>query len=171
MSQKVALPPWSSRTSSEKLAHVLGVWFGCGHFPGAPGTAGTVGAIPLYLLLRPFGLAPVAIAAVIVTAVGTWASSIESRVLKTKDPQIVCIDEVAGVLITWLAAPVGWKGTLAGFLLFRLFDQFKPWPARWAERALPSGYGVMFDDVFAGIWGAAVLLVAMRVPATAHWLS
>ncbi len=171
VSTKVPLPPWSSRTSSEKLAHVLGVWFGCGHFPGAPGTAGTVGAIPLYLLLRPHGLWPVAMAAVVVSAVGTWASSIESRVLKTKDPQIVCIDEVAGVLVTWLAAPVGWKGTLAGFVLFRLFDQLKPWPARWAERTLPSGWGVMFDDVFAGLWGAAVLLAATHVPATARWLS
>lgn len=171
LSQKVPLPPWSSRTATEKLAHVLGVWFGCGHFPGAPGTAGTVGAIPLYLLLRPHGLAWVAVAAVIVTAVGTWASTIESRVLKTKDPQIVCIDEVAGVLITWLAAPVGWKGTLAGFVLFRLFDQFKPFPARWAERNLPTGWGVMFDDVFAGMWGAAVLYGAMHVPTLARLLT
>jgi phosphatidylglycerophosphatase A len=170
VSERVPLPPFSSRTPREKLAHVLGVWFGCGHFPKAPGTAGTVGAIPLYLLLRPHGLVAVAIAAIVVTAIGTWASTIESRVLKTKDPQIVCIDEVAGVLVTWLGAPPGWKGTLAGFVLFRLFDQFKPWPARWAERNLPTGWGVMFDDVFAGVWGALVLIVAMRVPAIAHWL-
>jgi phosphatidylglycerophosphatase A len=170
VSKKVPLPPWSSRTTSEKIAHVLGVWFGCGHMPGMPGHTGTAGAIPLYLLVRPHGLIALAATAVLITAIGTWASNVECRVLKTKDPQIVVIDEVAGVLITWLAAPVGWKGLLAGFVLFRIYDQFKPFPSRWAERNLPNGWGVMFDDVFAGMWGAATLLVALRIPALAHFL-
>jgi phosphatidylglycerophosphatase A len=159
MSEKIAegfVPP-PLKTPRDWIAHVLSVWFGCGHFPGAPGTAGTVGAIPLYLILRPHGLVPVAIAAVVVTVVGVWSSTIVAQRLKLKDPQIVCIDEVAGVLITWLAAPVGWKGTLVGFVLFRIFDQFKPWPARAAER-WPLGWGVMMDDVFAGFWGAAALI-------------
>jgi phosphatidylglycerophosphatase A len=162
MSEKVAegfVPP-PLKSPRDWIAHVLSVWFGCGHFPGAPGTAGTVGAIPLYLALRPFGLGAVALAAVVVTFVGVWSSTIVARRLQLKDPQIVCIDEVAGVLITWLAAPIGWRGTLAGFVLFRIFDQFKPWPARAAEK-LPEGWGVMMDDVFAGVWGALVL-VALR---------
>ena len=122
-----------------------------------------MGAIPLYLLVRhAFGLVGVAVTAVIVTAVGVWSSSIVARRLALKDPQIVCIDEVAGVLITWLAAPVGWKGTLVGFVLFRVFDQFKPWPARAAEK-WPLGWGVMMDDVFAGAWGAIVLLGLRRL--------
>jgi phosphatidylglycerophosphatase A len=145
------------------VAHVLSVWFGCGHFPKAPGTAGTVGAIPLYLLLRPHGLRAVAIAAVVVTVVGIWSSSRVCSRLGTKDPQIVCIDEVAGVLIAWLGAPVGWKGLVAGFVLFRVFDQLKPWPARLAERKLPSGWGVMLDDVAAGVWALVVLLVTRRL--------
>jgi phosphatidylglycerophosphatase A len=150
-------------STRDKIAHVLAVWFGCGHFPKAPGTAGTVGAIPLYLLLRPHGLIAVAVAAVVVTAVGVWSSSRVCERLQLEDPQIVCIDEVAGVLITWLGAPVGWRGTLAGFVLFRVFDQLKPFPARLAERRLPSGWGVMFDDVFAGAWAAVVLLAARKV--------
>ncbi len=155
--------PRPLRGVTDWTAHVLSVWFGCGHMPYAPGHTGTAGAIPLYLLLRPHGLKAVAIAAVVVTAVGVWSASRVCERLGTKDPQIVVIDEVAGVLITWLAAPVGWKGTLAGFLLFRLFDQLKPFPARLAERKLPSGWGVMFDDVFAGVWAAASLLVLRRV--------
>jgi len=149
----------------EWTAHVLSVWFGCGHVPVAPGTAGTLGAIPLYLLVRPLGLAAVAATALVVTLVGLWASGIVERRLGTKDPQIVCIDEVAGVFVTWLAAPPTWKGLIVGVVLFRIFDQWKPWPARAAER-LGGGAGVMLDDVVAGVWGAALLGGARAL----HWL-
>lgn len=145
------------------VAHILSVWFGCGHVPKMPGTAGTIGAVPLYLLLRPYGLHAVAIAAAIVTVVGIWSSSRVCARLGTKDPQIVCIDEVAGVLVAWLGAPVGWPGLIAGFVLFRVFDQLKPWPARLAERELRSGWGVMLDDVAAGVWAAGLLLVTRRL--------
>jgi len=141
-----------------RLAYILAIWFGCGRFPKAPGTAGTMGAIPFYLLLRVYGGVPaVAIATAVVALIGVWASHQVVRKLGIQDPQIVCIDEVAGVLITWLAAPDGWIGLLAGIVLFRLFDQVKPWPARPAER-LPEGWGVMMDDVVAGVWAAACLL-------------
>lgn len=139
------------------MAHVLAVWFGCGHFPKAPGTAGTVGAIPLYLLLRPYGWPAVLAAAIVVTITGIWAAGRVVDRTGVHDPQIVCIDEVAGVLVTWLPAPPTWRALVVGFVLFRLLDQFKPWPARAAER-LPRGWGVMMDDVFAGIWGAAIML-------------
>jgi phosphatidylglycerophosphatase A len=144
------------RGAREWTAHVLAVWFGCGHVPLIPGTAGTLGAIPLYLLVRPLGLAAVAATALAVTLVGLWAAGVVERRLGTKDPQIVCIDEVAGVFITWIAAPATWPGLIAGVVLFRIFDQWKPWPARAAER-LGGGAGVMLDDVAAGVWGAALL--------------
>jgi phosphatidylglycerophosphatase A len=142
----------------QRLATVLALWFGCGRFPKAPGTAGTVGAIPFYLLFRHLGGLPaVAAAAVLITLVGIWAANQVVRSTGQKDPQIVCIDEVAGVFITWLAAPDTWLGLGVGFVLFRLFDQTKPWPARAAER-LPEGWGVMMDDLAAGVWGAGCLL-------------
>jgi phosphatidylglycerophosphatase A len=131
--------------------------------PRAPGLAGTLGAIPLYLALRPLGIGAVAVAAVVLTAIGIWASGVVERKLAVKDPQIICIDEVAGVFVTWVAAPLTWKGLLVGVVLFRVFDQFKPWPARAAERRLPGGLGVMGDDVAAGLWGCAVLLVVRRL--------
>jgi phosphatidylglycerophosphatase A len=145
------------------VAHLLAVWFGCGHVPFAPGTAGTLGAIPLYLLVRPHGLPAVALTALVVTAVGIWAAGVVERKLGAKDPQIICIDEVAGVFVTWLGAPAGWKGLLAGFVVFRILDQWKPWPARLAERRLAGGLGVMGDDLVAGAWGAGILYLAVRL--------
>jgi phosphatidylglycerophosphatase A len=150
-----------ARDAKTKAAYVLGTWFGCGKVPIAPGTAGTAGAIPLYLLLRPHGLWTIAAAAVVCTAVGVWAANLICDDSKLEDPQLVVIDEVAGVLITLLVAPFDWQGILAAFVLFRIFDQFKPPPARAAED-WPRGWGVMFDDVFAGIWGAVVLFLLVH---------
>jgi phosphatidylglycerophosphatase A len=139
-------------------AHVVAVWFGCGHVPIAPGTAGTAGAIPLYLWLRPHGPLAVAAAALVITVVGIWAAGRVERRLGGKDPQIVVVDEVAGVLVTWIAAPPTTRALVVGFIAFRLFDQLKPWPARRAER-MKGGPGIVLDDVAAGVWGAAVLLL------------
>ena len=163
--EAAAAPAPRPRGARAWAAHVLAVWFGCGHLPVAPGTWGTLGAIPLYLLVRPLGLAAVAATAVAVTLVGIWAAGDVERRLGGKDPQIVCIDEVAGVFVTWLAAPATWRGLVAGVVLFRIFDQWKPWPARAAER-LRGGAGVMLDDVAAGVWGAALVLAARA----AGWL-
>ena len=140
------------------VAWTLATWFGCGRVPKAPGTAGTVGAIPLYLLLAHAGRPGVGIAAMVATFVGVWAASVVARQLGTKDPQIVVIDEVAGFLVTMV--PVGvvsWQAVLSGFVLFRLLDSLKPWPIRLAEK-LPSGWGIVLDDVVAGVFGAALML-------------
>jgi phosphatidylglycerophosphatase A len=168
----VAAEPQTARAAAPRpqgarawTAHVLAVWFGCGHVPVAPGTAGTLGAIPLYLLVRPLGVAAVAVTAAVVTLVGLWAAGDVERRLGVEDPQIVCIDEVAGVFVTWLAAPPTWRGLVVGVVLFRVFDQWKPWPARAAER-LGGGAGVMLDDVAAGVWGAALLGAARAL----HWV-
>lgn len=143
-----------------RLAWQLATWFGCGRVPFAPGTAGTLGAIPLYLLLRHHGPLVVALTAVVLTAVGVWAATRVARDLGKHDPQIVVIDEVAGVHVAWIAAPVSLEGLVLGFLLFRAFDQLKPWPARWIERRLPLGWGIVLDDVAAGVWAAVGILVA-----------
>jgi phosphatidylglycerophosphatase A len=142
-----------------RVAYWLAVWFGCGRVPKMPGTAGTVGAVPLYLLLARGGPLFVVAGAVVVSLVGVWAATQVVRATGLKDPQLVCIDEVAGVLITLAAAPYNWQGVLASVVLFRIFDQWKPWPARRAER-LREGWGVVMDDVFAGLWGAALVLAA-----------
>lgn len=153
-----AVGPGQPRTVRTRIAYLLGTWFGCGYVPYAPGTAGTFGAIPLYLVLRPHGGLLVLAAALVLTGVGIWAADIVAKDSGLKDPQLVVIDEVAGVLCTLSVAPQTWPALWVGVFLFRVFDQFKPWPARAAERRLPGGYGIVLDDIAAGAWGAVVLL-------------
>jgi phosphatidylglycerophosphatase A len=146
----------------DRLARLLAVWFGCGLVPGAPGTMGTLGAIPLYLVVRPHGRWAVLASAIGLTAIGVWAAGRVARRMRVKDPQIIVIDEVAGVHVALLGAPHTTLGLVLAVVLFRIFDQWKPWPARWAENALPGGWGIVMDDVIAGAW-AATLLAVMRV--------
>jgi phosphatidylglycerophosphatase A len=113
-------------------------------------------------VLRPFGPWAALLAALALTAVGIWAASLVAERAKAKDPQFVVIDEVAGVLVTLAAAPPTLAGLIVGVVLFRVFDQWKPWPARLAEQRLPGGWGIVLDDIAAGVWGAAVL-VALRL--------
>ncbi|HEX3345934.1 MAG TPA: phosphatidylglycerophosphatase A [Polyangiaceae bacterium] len=142
----------------DRLAWAVATWFGCGLVPKAPGTMGTLGAIPLYLLVAREGQAGVAVAALVVTAVGVWAASVVARDLGKKDPQIVVVDEAAGFLLTMLPArEPTWLAVVAGFVLFRLFDMLKPWPIRKLE-ALPGGWGIVLDDIGAGVLGAAVMV-------------
>jgi phosphatidylglycerophosphatase A len=141
------------------LARVLATWFGCGLSPVAPGTAGTLGALPLYLALAQGGPVVVAAGALVVTLVAVAASARVVRLLAAKDPQIICIDEVAGVMVALTAAPSTWPGVVVAVVLFRLFDMTKPWPARALEE-LPGGWGVVLDDVAAGVWAALLVLGA-----------
>lgn len=140
------------------LAYVLATWFGCGLVPLAPGTAGTLGAIPLFLVLRSSGPICVLFVASILAIVGIWASGHVIAKTGQKDPQIIVIDEVVGVLVTLAASAPTWSSLILGVVLFRIFDQWKPWPARSLE-ALPGGLGVVMDDVAAGVWGAVFLVV------------
>src|SRR5690242_10991076 len=126
-----------------RLAHALAVWFGCGLVPVAPGLAGMLGAIPLYLVLRPLGPLAVTGAAIVLTAIDVWAAGDVEHQPSIKDRQIVCIEDVAGVFVTWMVAPPYCAGLCAGVVLFRIFDQFKPWPARLAEQRLRGGWGVV----------------------------
>jgi phosphatidylglycerophosphatase A len=119
--------------------------------------------VPLYLVLRPYGHFAVLATALLLTALGIWVADIVAKEEGLKDPQLVVIDEVAGVLVTLSIARPTWSALVAGVALFRLFDQTKPWPARAAERRLPGGWGIVLDDVAAGVWGAAVLYVLQAV--------
>jgi len=139
-----------------------------GDIPIAPGTFGSVVGLALVLALAQLPLngakrtAALAAAAAIVLAVGIWSAGKAEEVFGRKDPGQVVIDEVAGQLVTFLAAAdrprLTWKWLLAGFVLFRVFDIIKPPPARNLER-LPGGWGIMLDDCAAGLYSLAVLLV------------
>ena len=146
------------RKAASRVAWAIATWFGCGLVPKAPGTAGTLGAIPLYWLALHGGRVGVAAAAAIVTLVGVWAASVVARELDKKDPQLVVVDEVAGFLVTMLPVTVpSWRTVAIGFVLFRLLDVVKPWPVRRLEH-LPGGWGIVLDDVAAGALGALIMI-------------
>jgi len=137
---------------SERWARLLATWFGCGRSPVAPGTMGTLGALPLHFLPRRLGPVPYLVSVATVTAVGFWASEREAARLGEEDPQSVVIDEVAGVLVA-LALVYGrdWKSQAAAVALFRLFDIWKPGFIDRAQNAKPPGVGIMLDDLAAGL--------------------
>lgn len=139
----------------KRLARVLALWFGCGKVPIAPGTAGTVGALPLCIWVAPHGFWPVLILAATLLPVAIWAAGVVVEDSGNHDPQTVVIDEVVGMVLACLWGPHTPLGFALAFVLFRIFDQTKPFPARRSER-LPGGYGVVMDDVFAGLWAAAI---------------
>jgi phosphatidylglycerophosphatase A len=128
---------------------------GIGYVPVAPGTFGSaVGLLIWYVLPASFLAQGAAIAAVVV--LGSWSGTIAERRYRKVDPGYVVIDEVAGMLVTLFLVPAGWIGMVAGFLLFRLFDIVKPYPANRLER-IHGGLGIMADDVMAGIYANLAL--------------
>ncbi|MEZ5452799.1 MAG: phosphatidylglycerophosphatase A [Thiothrix sp.] len=132
--------------------HFLAFGFGSGLSPVAPGTAGTLAAIPLYLLLAQWPLWGYVLATLVISVAGIWICGESSRLLGVHDYSGIVWDEFAGFLLTMLAAPVGWGWIVAGFCLFRLFDVWKPWPVRVADRNIHGGLGIMLDDILAGIY-------------------
>ncbi len=132
-----------------------------GFFPIAPGTAGSLAALGLFAFVRWVGMPAFEIATIVaILAIGIWSANGAERALGRKDPGPVVIDEVLGMLITLALLPVSMTGVAAGFLLFRLFDVVKPYPAGRMEH-LPGGYGIMLDDAMAGVYAHLVLRLCM----------
>ena len=143
------------------FSSLLATCFGIGRVPVAPGTFASAAALPLGWALATAGWPALAAGAVAATLIGIWACDEYARKTRVHDPSECVIDEVAGQWFALLPVPVmahadHWRPYLLGFVLFRLFDITKPWPVSAAER-LPGGFGIMMDDVVAGI--AAAILV------------
>jgi phosphatidylglycerophosphatase A len=151
------------KTPSERTAVLIATWFGCGYWPAGPGTAGSLAALLIAVGLEMAWAIPAWVFAVISLAAlapAIWSAGVAARVIGKKDPGLVVVDEVIGQWVTLAGATaLNWKSYLSAFVLFRLFDMWKPWPARRLE-SLPSGTGIVADDVMAGIYGALVLYVA-----------
>ncbi len=132
--------------------HFLAFGLGSGLSPKAPGTVGTVAAIPFYLLLQNFSLGPYLLILAIATGIGIWLCDRTSKDLGVHDHPGIVWDEFCGFWITMIAAPSGWEWILLGFLLFRLFDIWKPWPISWLDARVGGGLGIMIDDIVAGFY-------------------
>jgi len=154
-----------SRPRSSTLALAVATVGGVGYAPFAPGTFGSAAGLLVWWLLGP-SLAVQALAIVVIFAAGVWSGSVCEGHFCTTDPGHVVIDEVAGMLITLFLNPVGWGGAVLAFLLFRLADVVKPYPANRFEQ-LHGGLGVMADDCMAAIYAnlalRALLAIADRV--------
>lgn len=145
-------------------AFLLATWFGSGLLPKIPGTWGSAAALPFAWVIASYG-GPWSLlaAALIAFAVGIWAADIYSRHAGIKDAGPIVIDEVAGQWLTLALFVPDATTYLIGFVLFRVADIAKPWPANWADRSLPGGFGVMLDDLVAGVYAGLALFVILRV--------
>jgi phosphatidylglycerophosphatase A len=160
------VPPAQPKGPAPLWATLVATFFGIGRLRPGPGTWGSAATVVLWWLvaqrIAPAGQpwAAIALAGIAVLA-GIPASTRVARASAIKDPQFVVIDEVAGQLVTLIAAPLAWQSLLLGFILFRAFDIVKPPPIRYLER-LPEGTGIVVDDVGAGIYGLAVMQLALH---------
>jgi phosphatidylglycerophosphatase A len=167
MSNDASLPAPSAQAKAGligTLATLLATGLGSGYSPIAPGTAGTVVGLVLYWPLRGLPVSGQLVATAILFVVGVWASTHVAERVGREDPGIVVVDEVVGIWVTLALLPFSVTSIVAGFLLFRLFDIVKPWPARQLED-LPKGLGIMADDLMAGIYAnLALRVVALVLP-------
>ncbi len=178
--------PTLASNTKPKISILLASWFGCGFLPKAPGTAGSVGGTIVSVVTIwiasfvsrqdihvedhywKFGHLPshaVVLMTVLISAVGVLVADRAAHFAGLKDPQWVVIDEVSGQMITYhlffWATPLNWRTLLLGFVLFRVFDIWKPAPVRQLEK-LPGGWGIMADDWMAGLYAAILLQVALH---------
>jgi len=148
-----------------RLHHWIAFGFGSGLAPWAPGTFGTLAAVPLYWLLQPLSLAAYLALLLVFSGIGVWACGRTARELGSKDPSAIVWDEVVGYLLAMTGSPGGWPWAVAGFVVFRLFDIWKPWPVRVLDQRVTGGLGIILDDLAAGAMAWAVLWLAAAVGA------
>lgn len=141
-----------TRLSLKNPVHFLALGFGSGLAAKAPGTFGTLAAIPLYLLMAQLPLAWYLGLTLLSVLAGIYICDKAAKDMGVHDHGAIVWDEVAGLLITMIAAPAGWVWLLVGFGLFRFFDIIKPWPIRWLDAKVEGGFGIMIDDVLAGVF-------------------
>jgi len=136
---------------------------GClvGKVPFAPGTFGSLLGIPLYYLLSKVELWQLLIVTLLFIVFAIWIANAAEKILGKKDPGSIVIDEIAGQLVTFIGIPLSPFTAVTGFILFRIFDIWKPYPIRAMERKIPGGAGVVMDDVIAGIYGNIALRVIL----------
>ena len=150
--------------------YFLALGFGSGLSKWMPGTAGTVMAVPVYLLYAPLGFwweLGVIFAALVA---GIYICDWVAKDMAIKDPGCIVWDEFVGLWITLILCPPGWYWVVYGFVLFRIFDIAKPWPVSWLDKNLTGGLGIMMDDVAAGLMSLVCLQLTYWSAVSLNWL-
>jgi len=137
--------------------HLLAFGFGLGKIPVMPGTFGTLLGIPVYFLIIDFPLWQYLAFVLLLFVVGIGICHKTSRDMNSHDNPGIVFDEMVGLLVTYIALPEGWVWLIVGFLLFRLFDIWKPFPISWLDKNIEGGMGIMLDDLLAGVYAALLL--------------
>lgn len=143
--------------------HFLAFGFGSGLSPKAPGTMGTLVALPLVYALMHASLPVYLCSVLMLSLVGMYVCGESARRLNAHDHPGIVLDEFAGMTVTMIAVPLELHWLLLGFVLFRMFDIFKPWPIREADHRLSGGFGIMLDDIIAGIFSCVLLHVVVNL--------
>ena len=138
----------------------LAFGFGSGLMPKGPGTAGTLMAVPLFLLAADWGLALYTAVLLVAAILGVWICGTASRQLGVHDHGGIVWDEFVGYWVTMWAVPVSWTWIVVGFVVFRVFDIIKPWPIGVLDKKVGGGFGIMIDDIVAGIMACLTLHLA-----------
>jgi phosphatidylglycerophosphatase A len=137
--------------------HFLALGFGSGLLPKAPGTFGTLAAIPLYLLLAPSSMSVYLVAVIVMSIAGIYICGKAAEDAGVPDHGAIVWDEIVGFLITMFMVPLSWQSVIVGFILFRIFDIFKPWPISFIDKNVHGGLGIMLDDIIAGLAALACM--------------
>jgi len=137
--------------------HFLALGFGSGLTPKAPGTFGTLAAIPVYLLMAPLSAFYFAIVVLIMSIAGIYICGKAAKDSGVPDHGAIVWDEIVGFLITMYMVPINWLTIMVGFALFRFFDIFKPWPISFIDKNCHGGFGIMLDDIVAGFAALACM--------------
>lgn len=132
-------------------ASFLAFGFGTGLSPVAPGTFGSLPGLLIVLALSPVSLISYLVITLIACVAGVWICGVASSQLGTHDHGGIVWDEIVGIMVTMIAVPLSPLTLIAGFCLFRLFDIWKPWPIGWVDKKVQGGFGIMIDDVIAGV--------------------
>jgi phosphatidylglycerophosphatase A len=149
---------WSAQPKLlREPVHFFALGFGSGLSPVAPGTFGTLAAVPIVLVLQHVGFWVHLGFAIAAMAIGIYICGESARRMGVHDHPGIVWDEIAGYTVTMLAAPPHWVWLAVGFALFRFFDIVKPWPIREADHSLSGGLGIMLDDIIAGVFAAVIL--------------
>lgn len=154
------------RPAGSGFFYWLAVGFGSGLASKAPGTAGTLVAVPIYLAMVNLAQWQYLAAVLVLFVLGVWICDVVARQMGVHDDPSIVWDEIVGYLITMTGAPPGWFWVIAGFVMFRLFDILKPWPIRVVDKKVKGGMGIMLDDVLAAVFALIVLQVGQVVLAS-----